>query len=135
MRFTKEERRGGTLIDITPLVDTVFNLMIFFALSLNFLALSGLKITLPKGATREILSSPKAVDISITREGVIYIQKEEVSWDKVEEVLFSMRNEGYEKVIIKADKDIKHGIVVEILDSAKRSGFTQLAIATTPKEK
>ncbi len=133
MRF-RNERKGDISIDITPVVDTVFNLMIFFALSLNFLALSGLKINLPKGSVREVLSTPKSVEVSVTRDGEIFLEKDRVSLENLYSIFSSLKGNGYEKVIVKADSDAKHGIVVEVLDAAKRSGFSQLAIATLPKE-
>jgi biopolymer transport protein ExbD len=133
MRF-RNEKKGEVSIDITPIVDTVFNLMIFFALSLNFLAASGLRINLPKGTVREVLSTPKSVDVSITKEGEIYVEKEKVSPENLYSLFSSLKDNGYEKVIIKADSEAKHGIVVQVLDTAKRSGFSQLAIATLPKE-
>jgi len=133
MRF-RNEKKGEVSIDITPIVDTVFNLMIFFALSLNFLAASGLRINLPKGTVREVLSTPKSVDVSITKDGEVYVEKEKVSPENLYPLFSSLKNEGYEKVIIKADSEAKHGIVVQVLDTAKRSGFLQLAIATLPKE-
>lgn len=134
MRFTPEKREEIS-IDITPIVDTVFNLMIFFALSLNFLAASGLKISLPRGTVREVITTPKSVDISVTRNGEIYIEKEKVDSEELFSRLSSLKKEGFEKVIIKADEEVRHGLVVYILDTAKKSGFNQLGIATVPKER
>jgi len=133
MKF-RNEKKGEISIDITPIVDTVFNLMIFFALSLNFLAASGLRITLPKGTVKEVLSTPKSVDVWITKEGEIYVEREKASPEKLYSLFSSLKDNGYEKVIIKADSEAKHGIVVHVLDTAKRSGFSQLAIATLPEK-
>lgn len=134
MNFRPSQKKGDFTLDITPLVDTVFNLMIFFALSLNFLALSGLKIKLPQAGVREIISSQKTVDVSITADERIYLNKKEVKVEELGRLLKDMQDMGFKKLIIKADEKVHHGLVVRILDMAKRTGFQSLAIAASPLE-
>lgn len=134
MNFRPIKKGSDFTLDITPLVDTVFNLMIFFALSLNFLAVSGLKIKLPQAGFREMISPEKTVDISITADEKIYLNKKEVNFAEVEKLLEDMYKAGFNKLIIKADERVRHGLVVRILDIAKRTGFQSLAIAASPME-
>ena len=133
MNFTKKISTSPEAnLDLTPIVDVVFNLLIFFALSLNFSEItSSLNIKLPKAKSSETLSELQIV-ISIEKNNKIYINDKPFFYDQVSNHL---SNEDKNKtIVIKADKTIDHGFVVKIMDLVKSSGFKKIGIAVKKSE-
>ncbi len=114
-------------VDLTPIVDTVFNLLIFFALSLNFAATSGgINVRLPKAATAEPIKAEQ-LTISLTKDDKLYLNDKAISLDELSQTL--EKNQDKESlVIIRADNAVPHGRVVEVMDMVKTQGFSRLAI-------
>ena len=122
-------RRG---IFLTPIVDVVFNLLIFFALSLNFSqVVSSINIKLPKAKSSEVVTE-KQVVVSIERNNKVYINDQALYLDQIPNYLDKINKDNV--VVVKADKEIDHGFVVQIMDLIKRSGFKKLGIAVTKQE-
>jgi len=135
MRFRRPRTRGeATLINLTSLIDVVFLLLIFFMVSTSFALIRGIKVDLPTTTTTQEKIEQNIV-ISITKEGKIYLGKTRVS--KTELVKTLKRQIGKKKslVVINADKDTRHGMVVEVMDLAKQGGAGKLGILTTPKRR
>ena len=132
MNFTKNIQDNKLNLDLTPIIDVVFNLLIFFALSLNFSELtSSLNIKLPKAKSSEVITDQQIV-ISIEKGNKISINDKAVFLDQIPTYL---SNENQNKVVvIKADTTIDHGFVVQIMDIIKQSGFKKLGIATKKVE-
>ena len=135
MQF-KERTRSDVHLDITPIVDTVFNLLIFFALSLNFIITPGMKVNLPESATEEIIREREEIIIVVNKENGIFINNNPVSIDK----LFLSLNKSAKRnedtlVIIQADREVSHGSVMKVMDTAKKAGLRRLAIATSMTRK
>ncbi len=134
MRFGKRRRRGVSL-DITPLVDTVFNLMIFFALSLNFIVTPGIKVNLPASSSEEVSSAPNQVTVTVTHLKEIYLDTTPVSLKSIGPHLKKASPYSDTIIILRADAAVEHGFVVEILDEIKKAGFKRVAISTRIKDK
>ncbi len=133
MRF-RRVRRAGAEIDITPIVDTVFNLMIFFALSLNFISIPGIPVNLPRASSLAEAQQKKEVTVTVTREAGIFLDGRPVSMRELEDELGRRSAAAPDTVVvISADADARHGSVVEIMDLARSAGLGRLAIATKPK--
>jgi len=124
-------------IDVTPLVDVVFQLLIYFAVSTTFAFLGAMKVNLPKAGTAiELTASQKKIMIAIEAEGGIYLNDQPVAFKELEARLKELAKDGAgQLVVIQADKETRHGLVVSVLDLAKSAGFEKLAIATVPKSK
>jgi len=131
VRFRKENRNKSGLgagVDITPIVDTVFNLLIFFALSLNFAATSGgINIKLPQASSAEPVKADQ-LTINLTKDGKLYLNDKIITLDKLSETLEKNQNKE-SLVIIRADSLVPHGRVVEVMDTVKTKGYSRLAIA------
>jgi biopolymer transport protein ExbD len=131
MRFRKENAKKigfGSAVDLTPVVDTVFNLLIFFALSLNFAATSGgINVKLPKAGSAEPVKAEQ-LTINLTKDGKLYLNDKVITLERLSETL--EKNQDKESlVIIRADSLVPHGRVVEVMDTVKTKGFSRLAIA------
>ena len=132
MNFNKRINIEDSLMDLTPIVDVVFNLLIFFALSLNFSqVVSSINIKLPKAKSSEVVTE-KQVVVSIERNNKVYINDEALYLDQIPNYLDNINKDNV--VVVKADKEIDHGFVVQIMDLIKRSGFKKLGIAVTKQE-
>ncbi len=132
MYFNKRINIEDLLIDLTPIVDVVFNLLIFFALSLNFSqVVSSINIKLPKAKSSEVVTE-KQVVVSIERNNKVYINHQALYLDQIPNYLDKINKDNV--VVVKADKEIDHGFVVQIMDLIKRSGFKKLGIAVTKQE-
>ncbi len=131
VKFKKENNKTRgilTTLDLTPVVDVVFNLLIFFALSLNFAATSGgINLKLPTASTSEPIKSEQ-ITINLTQEGKVYLNDKSSSMEKIRERLRNTEDKS-SLVIIRADSSVVHGKVVETMDLVKSEGFSRLAIA------
>ena len=132
MNFNKRINIEDSLMDLTPIVDVVFNLLIFFALSLNFSqVVSSINIKLPKAKSSEVVTE-KQVVVSIERNNKVYINDQALYLDQIPNYLDKINKDNV--VVVKADKEIDHGFVVQIMDLIKRSGFKKLGIAVIKQE-
>jgi len=129
MRFSrgrKEEVRLG----IAPLIDIVFLLLIFFMVTSHFDVASGVRIQLPK-ATKKIFNDKKnKISLIIDKRGDTYLEGKKLDVKTLQKRLQHLAKEkGQIHLILQADKDVKHGRVVEIMDLAKAAGLRSVIIA------
>jgi len=131
MHFS-ERTRSDIHLDITPIVDVVFNLLIFFALSLNFIVTPGIKVDLPESVTEEIIREEKEIIIVMKKDNSIFLNSNPVSFDRLFLDLNNYAQQNKDAlVVIQADREVAHGKVVKMMDTAKRAGLVRLAIATS----
>ena len=122
-------------IEIIPMIDTIFFLLVFFMIStLSMTRYSGVPVNLPKAATGQQAANESAA-VSITPDGKIFIDKQEVPRESVRTILQQRLSANPELlVLINADERVEHGRVVEILDDARQAGVTKMAIAVKPRD-
>ena len=138
MEFKRRRELKRTKIEIIPMIDTMFFLLVFFMLSsLALVRLNGLPVNLPRAST-----APKqpASDLTITidKDRQIYVNKEPVTLDALATVLVQKAGGpnvdlANASVVINADLTVPHGIVVKCIDEARSVGITKFAIATAPE--
>ncbi len=135
MKF-REQSPSEVRLDITPIVDTVFNLLIFFALSLNFIVTPGIKVNLPESITEEIIRERDELIIVMNKDNTIFVDGRSISTENLALLLTKAAQKSRETlVIIQADQDVSHGSVVSMMDLAKKAGLKRLAIATSTMKK
>ncbi len=130
-------RRKKTVIDlnIAPLIDIVFLLLIFFMLGSKFIADQGIKIKLP-AAESAAAQNDKNLSIIISREGTISINDRVVKPGSLEQELARHLDGMHEKnIIIRADKDIPLNLAVQVMDASKKAGAEGVTIATGRKDR
>lgn len=117
-------------MNVTPLIDVILMLVIFFMISTSFVFQPGIMIKLPKSSITETVN-PQAANVVVTAQGEIYFDRLRTIPEELEN---QMKLYPDKKVlIIRADRSISHGLVVEIMDHAKRAGFERLVIGTRPE--
>ena len=130
LKFKRHLKLDEDRLDVTPLIDVVFLLLIFFMLTSTFVLQPGIKVKLPKAITSEALKKKNLV-IVITAGGKIYLDNEIISSDELSAKLGEAAQDE-RAVLIKADQKISLGRVVEVWDLCRDVGITQVSIATEP---
>jgi len=131
MRFRKHLKLERTLrtIDIAPLIDVVFLLLIFFMLTSSFIFQPGIKVRLPRAITSEMLSEKTAV-ITVTAENLIYYNQKLVTIKELSSTIKKVASARI-PVLIKSDRKTSLGRIVEVWDICRQEGVSQVNIATT----
>jgi len=135
MRFRRrfEWERGQKGIDITPLVDVIFQLLIFFLLTSSFVVTqAGIKVNLPKAVTSEALQEETVV-IVINKNDVVFLNEKVVTVKELGNFLENLPKK--KAILLKADKKSSLGKIVEIWDLCREKGIEKLNIATIQEEK
>jgi len=119
-------------INIVPMIDVIFSILAFFIISTLFLTRSeGLPVDLPQATTAQQQSETE-VTVTIQDNGKIALNQEEVSIQNlVPEVKKISQSSQETIVIVKADKAVSHGDVVNVMDQLRQVEGVKLAIATT----
>jgi biopolymer transport protein ExbD len=119
---------GLSQIDIAPLIDMVFQLLIFFMLTSSFIMQPGIKVNLPKAVTSEVVKYEN-LEVAISSENVIYINSKVITIQELKTLLKqTAKAEG--SILIKADRRASLGRIVEVWDMCRDLGITQINIAT-----
>jgi len=126
-RRTKIEQ-GLKQIDIAPLIDIIFQLLIFFMLSSSFTFQSGINVKLPKAVTSEVIKEENFI-ITITSENVLYLNGIVTTTKELEAIL--KQPESKNKILlIKADRRASVGRIVDVWDLCRNLGIERINIAT-----
>ncbi len=129
MQF-KDQKKKRTSINITSLIDVLFILLIFFMVSSSFIEQPGMKLELPAIKSKETVRLENLV-INIAKDGSILLGDDRVSLDNLGSQIKKMIPNIKEKtLVLKADKDASHGLIVQVMDIAKRSGLNKIVIGT-----
>ena len=130
MNFGAQQGREDPVVDVTPLIDIIFQLVLFFMVSTTFVTTQGIEVDLPRASAEAVLRDKGDLRVQVTTEGSVFIDDQAVTWAQLrEQVQRAARAEPGTLVVIKADRDVDHGRVVAIMDLARSYGLP-LAIAT-----
>lgn len=132
MSFRLRPRRP-VVVEITALVDVVFMLVIFFTITATFTSQSGLRVELPTAKNAASEAKDESLEVAIDETGHFFLQQQPVARDKLEEQLRQASLGGERVLVIKADRNAKHGDLVFLLDRAREAGLARLAIAAEPE--
>ena len=134
MRFRRRPREELEL-NLTPLIDVVFLLLIFFMVSTTFQKESEISLQLPRASAEPPESAPERLEIVIDAAGGFYVNDQELLKRDVESLqtaLYELAGGDRElPVTIRADAQTPHQAVVTAMDAAARLGMLRLSIATS----
>ena len=133
MRFSNVEsrRRVPAEINVTSLVDIIFNLLLFFMLTTSFSQSSGLQVELPSASESDAQVGSDDLVIVLTASGEILIDGKVLSLHAVEQAIAQLKARAQDAIVfIQADAEVAHGRVVEVINAAKRQAVHSVAIAT-----
>jgi biopolymer transport protein ExbD len=136
MQFRKKAVTHEKIIvalNMTPLIDCVLQLLIFFMLSSSFVLQTGIQVDLPK-ARAPRLQDEQDIVITITRTNEIFLNDEKMSTDQLPIALLEKVTKSKKKIVlIKPDKRVETGKLVEVMGIAKSVGVESLGIVTEPQ--
>jgi len=135
MEFERR-KRSHAHIDIAPLVDVVFLLLLFFMLTYQIAAESSVKIRLPESQTAaDEKKDESELVIAVTRELGIYIDDQRVDTASLQEVIRQkLTGDRTPSVKIRADQDVSVGLLIKVADEVKAAGCSAFSIVTQRKE-
>ncbi|MEO1174525.1 MAG: biopolymer transporter ExbD [Myxococcota bacterium] len=122
-------------VDITPMLDVVFIMLIFFIVTASFVKESGVDVERPSAAPpSDQKKESEDILIALTSNDDIYIDGRAVDVRVVRANIERLRADSPEgQVILQADPDASNGVVVSIIDQAKQAGVDKVSIASTAK--
>lgn len=130
----KSARRADAAIDLTPMLDVTFNLLLFFVVTTNFVQTQqtpGIQVDLPRSSAQAIVNDDRDINVWMTADGAVYLDEEPVDVATLRATFRERASKDPSTlVVIKADEGVSHGRVVRIMDQAKSFGLSRLAIAT-----
>ena len=130
MRKRRVRPANGFEIPVTPLIDIVFLLLIYFLLASHFIKPQALRIEPPQSKTRAEAVEEKTLTISLSKEGRVFLEGKEVGKEHLSAILRSRREAGVKKVVIEADRRASIQLLVEVMDAVKAAGLEQIMLKT-----
>ena len=121
-------------INILPMIDVIFSILIFFIIASTFLTRSeGLSVNLPTAKTSQVQKSEE-INITVEPSGKIYLNRKSIKFVQLQTEISKLVNPDSETlVILNADRDAKHGLIVEVMDIIRQIEGATLAIASQKK--
>lgn len=130
-RHTAAQEDTG--IDLTPMLDVIFIMLIFFIVTTSFIREAGIKVNRPSAKTA-VKEERSNILVAISPAGDIWIDKQRVDIRSLRAVIQKLKSENPEaSVVIQADKDARAGLMVEAMDQARLAGVQDVSVAATPK--
>ncbi|MFA6078347.1 MAG: biopolymer transporter ExbD [Candidatus Omnitrophota bacterium] len=129
MKFKKRLKIEKGQIDLTPMVNVFFLLLVFFIFTSSFIFQPGIRVSLPKAVTSEVIQQENTVVI-ITKDDRMYIDDREITREELASKLNIVAKENA-GLLIKADSRASHGRIVEVWDMCRDQGVSQVNIATS----
>lgn len=137
MKFKNKREGIRSNVDMTPMIDIVFQLILFFLVSTTFATLPGIKLNLPQSHTAE---STSLMGITITADdsGALYFNDKEVSMAGLGDELLTFDTGTTKKevfpVSLEADSEVTNGTIVKIFDVIRESGYCVINLRTTAEK-
>ena len=127
-RFNRSNSNVVT-VDLTPMIDMVFILLIFFLVTASFNKMTAIDVQRPDGSTND---APDAVAliISIDSENGLWIEGDPIDIRKLRSRVKSLSGDEHTSVMLNADRSVNTGRLIEVLDQVRLAGVNNVAVAT-----
>jgi len=135
MNFVSKKDKSSFSIEITPLIDIVFLLVIFFVVTSKVGESQFLSLDLPKTESFNYKTVQTSNEIVISNDGSIYINDKLINinnLDNLEQEIFELNNNG-ELLILSAESESLHVWVITVMDILNKYGFNEIQIRTIEK--
>ena len=127
----ERRRRSNVVLNLTPLIDIVFLLLVFFMLTAHFIEDQAIDITLPKANSAKPIEKDQYVEIVLTPEGELMVGGKPVAKDDLEETIRGAMHAPNKKFVrLRGDHESNFGMAVHVMDAARRAGAESLDILT-----
>ncbi|EHU5190456.1 ExbD/TolR family protein [Vibrio parahaemolyticus] len=123
-----------TAIDMTPMLDIVFIMLIFFIVTTSFVKEAGLEVNRPTASSAQTVKKGNIM-VAIGAAGDVWVDKRRIEVDAVRANIERLRAESPDgAVVIQADTEANAGVVVKVMDQIKMAGVESISIAATNKD-
>jgi biopolymer transport protein ExbD len=136
MRF-KRQTKVMFSMESVAITDIIMNMFIFFFITFSFLATfqkaneGQVDVSLPKAASATPPQEKKGLSVNLTKDGGLFLDRQPMTLEQLKAQFLAEKATGAEvTVVVRADKEVSHGRVVEVMDLARTEGLSRLAIAT-----
>ncbi|GAL07598.1 ExbD/TolR family protein [Photobacterium aphoticum] len=121
-------------IDMTPMLDIVFIMLIFFIVTTSFVKEAGIDVNRPSANTAQTVKKGNIM-VAVGASGDVWVDKRRVEVDAVRANIERLRAESPDgAVVIQADEEAKSGVVVKVMDQIRMAGVQSISIAATNKD-
>ncbi|GAB6067390.1 biopolymer transporter ExbD [Methylothermus subterraneus] len=131
----RRQRRQRIELNLAPMIDVVFLLLIFFTVTTTFEREAALKIQLPE-AKGQKQNEPKVIEIAIDAEGRYYLERRELTDTRLEAlkraIAEALKPGAQPVVVIAADRRTPHQAVIKVLEAARQLNLRHISFATRP---
>ncbi|MDR5899841.1 biopolymer transporter ExbD [Halomonas vilamensis] len=132
-RRSMESTAESTEVNLTPMLDVVFIMLIFFIVTTSFIKESGVEIERPESSAAS--PQPDAqVLVAVTPEGAVWVDGRPVDLHRVGQTVADILT-GEGSVVIQADRDATTGVLIEVMDRLQSAGVDQVAVAASRGER
>ena len=132
MRLRSKRGQIQSNVDMTPMIDIVFQLILFFLVSTTFAILPGIKLNLPSEGT-----SVQGITISASADGTLFFNEKEVEIGELGNELVMFDTGDTKKadfpVSLEADSEVTNGVIVGLFDVIRESGYSVINLRTKSK--
>jgi biopolymer transport protein ExbD len=134
MRLHTREEGGSAAINLTPLIDMVFILLIFFAVNSTFVRFPGVDVDQPSAQT-SVVQKNQTILVAVTAADEVWIDKQRIDVRRLRSAIERLYVETPDApVVVLADQEADAGTVVQVIDQARLAGASRVAIAATTEE-
>ncbi|MFB9217247.1 ExbD/TolR family protein [Vibrio sinaloensis] len=125
----RQAKQDEAQVDLTPMLDIVFIMLIFFIVTSSFVRESGIDVDRPQ-ASNVVNKKEAGIFVAITASNEIFLDKQRVDVERVQARLEALLlNSTSRSLVIQADEKALNGVVVKVMDAARGAGITQIALA------
>jgi biopolymer transport protein ExbD len=127
----ERRRRAGAILNLTPLIDIVFLLLVFFMLTSHFIEDQSIDINLPKAKSGSAAIENGFVEVIVNPTGEILVNGSAIQLERLEETFKgALHAPGVHSVRLRGDHQAQLGLVVSVIDAARSAGAESLDILT-----
>jgi biopolymer transport protein ExbD len=135
MRF-RRRLQTRTNVDLIPLIDVIFQLVVFFMVTSTFILTPGISLILPKSRSSEPVAMTKLV-VTVVSEDEIFVNKERYTLESLNRTLSELPTEERDEiktVVIEGDSSVSYSLMVKVLDVLRLNGFKGVNLRTREEE-
>ena len=125
--FSDDQSRRRVSLDISPLLDVVFLLLIFFLVTTTFMPDASMELELPESTTAT-QSEVVPTMVTVGEDGGVQIDGDRVSIEELERTVAAILPEEREKITVRADARVDYGVIVRIIDALRNAGVDALSL-------
>lgn len=115
-------------IEMTPLIDMVFILLIFYIVTTSFIREAGVAIERPESSTATVVAD-RYLPVGISKQGGIYVQGKEIGVDDRQAVEVGLAELNTRRVVLQADRDVPTALLLRVIDLCKAAGADDVSVA------